>query len=86
MNEPDIPTTSQVSRDTFGKCDCEIVVAASASRDAAVAWALFVRPDGGLDPIYDERGVLVRECAGTTAGAEGAVRQRLIALLGARRP
>ena len=86
MNDPDIPVTPLVSRDTFGKRDCEIVIAASASCDAAVAWALFVRPDGGLDPIYDERGALVRECAGTAAGADAAVRHRLIALLGARRP
>lgn len=83
MNEPDIPPAARICRDTFGTRNCEIVV--SASRGTVVAWALFVRPDGGLDPVYNERGVLVREYAETAAGAEAAMRQRLIALLGARR-
>lgn len=83
MNESDIPTTLQVFRDTFGGRDCEILVAASGDHGAVVAWALFVRPDGALDPVYNERGVLVRECAETTTSAEAAVRQQLIALLGA---
>lgn len=86
MNEPDVPPTARICRDTFGGRDCEIVVCASAAdRGAVVAWALFVRPGGGLDPVYNERGVLVREYAETAAGAEAAMRQRLIALLGARR-
>ena len=85
MNEPDIPTTERTCRDTFGGRSCEIVMCASADHGAVVAWALFVRPDGRLDPVYNERGTLVREYAETAAGAEAAVRQRLIALLGARR-
>lgn len=71
-------------RATFGGHHCEIAVGPSNSGDSdpVVAWALLVRPDGRLDPIYGERGAFLREYARLPADALSAMRRRLISLFG----
>lgn len=73
-------------RTTFGGRHCEIVVGCSSSGGSAVAWALFVGPDGRLDPICGEGGLALREHAAQPADALAAMRLRLIALYGDEQP
>jgi hypothetical protein len=79
-------TGMQIYRSTFGGRACEIVLGRSSLKPGpVVAWALHVRADGGLEPLYGDRGNLVREYAATPDDAVACMRRRLVALLGEER-
>ena len=70
-------------RATFGSENCEIAAErASGPGSTFIAWALRVRSDGILDPLYDECGALYRITADTRAHAVEALRRRLVARFG----
>lgn len=71
-------------RSVFGNVECEI--GAERSDTAGfIAWALQVKPEGRLDPLFDKRGVLVFSSGSTPELAVEEVRRRLVATLGAER-
>lgn len=76
----------ETCRATFGERNCEIAIARTAAGPCpVVAWALGVRSDGKLEPLYGERGKILREYANSSSDALAAIRRRLIVLLGAER-
>lgn len=76
----------QIYRAKFGGHDCEIVVGlCHSSPSQVVAWALELRAGGKHEPLYDERGTIVREYADTHANAVASMRRRLLVLLGEER-
>jgi hypothetical protein len=63
---------------------CEIGAdRASDTGPVFVAWALKVRHDGALEPLFDEHGGLYRATAETLPQAVSAIRSRLVARFGA---
>lgn len=76
----------EIYRATFGDRHCEIALECThAGQGAVVAWALGVRSDGKLEPLYGERGEIIREYADSPSEALTAIRHRLIALWGEER-
>lgn len=73
----------EIYRATFGDRRCEIALERThVGQGTVVAWALGVRSDGKLEPLYGERGEIVREYADSPSDALAAVKRRLIALWG----
>lgn len=76
----------QIYRGTFGGRHCEIAAGRSSSKlGPVVAWALGVKSDGRLEPLYGERGGILREYADTPDDAVASMRRRLVAILGDER-
>ena len=76
----------EICRATFGERTCEIVLDRTrAGPRLVVAWALGIRSDGKLEPLYGERGEILREYADSSSDALAAIRRRLIALFGEER-
>ncbi len=77
----------QIVRSTFGSVPCEMAVERSTGDvPSFVAWALRVRTDGHLDPLYDGADRLLRETADTAPHAITAIRRRLTAQFGTEQP
>lgn len=77
----------QIFRGTFGGRLCEIAVQCSNSDPGPiVAWALRVRSDGKLEPIFGRRGNILREYADTPEDAVASLKRQLVVLLGDERP
>ena len=71
-------------RGKFGEMPCELGVERS-SESGFVAWALQVKPDGSLVPLYDKRGALLLFRGRTPEQTLANLRARVTEVFGAER-
>ena len=71
-------------RGKFGEMPCELGVERS-SESGFVAWALQVKPDGSLVPLYDKRGALLLFRGRTPERTLANLRARVTEVFGAER-
>ena len=71
------------ARRTFGTLVCEVAAApTSATTSTFTAWALRLRDDGRLDPLFDDRGLIYRATGATLQQAVEDLCGRLILRFG----